>query len=64
MTVSVSLKGSDHAWVSVPREPTREMIQAMENRMVEGSKFLDSRSIVYQLWIEVYRAMLRAAPKP
>lgn len=59
-----SLKESHHGWVSVPREPTREMIQAMEDRMVEGAQFLESNSIVYHLWIEVYRAMLRAAPKP
>ena len=55
---------NDSAWVIVPREPTPEMIQAMEDRMVEGSTYIAENSIVYHLWIEVYRAMLRAAPKP
>jgi hypothetical protein len=51
-------------WVTVPRDPTPEMIQAMEDRMVEGADYIAENSIVYHLWIEVYRAMLRAAPKP
>ena len=51
-------------WISVPRDPTSEMIQAMEDRMVEGASYIDENSIQYHLWIEVYRAMLRAAPKP
>ena len=52
------------AFVLVPRDPTPEMIQAMEDRMVEGASYIAENSIVYHLWIEVYRAMLRAAPKP
>jgi hypothetical protein len=47
----------------VPRDPTPEMIQAMENSMVEGATPLAESSIVYALWQEVYKAMLRAAPK-
>ena len=48
--------------VMVPRKPTSEMIQAMENRMVEGAGYIDRNSIQYALWVEVYRAMLDAAP--
>jgi hypothetical protein len=55
-------KGGDK-WVRVPREPTSEMIQAMEDRHVEGASYIAENSIQYALWCEVYRAMLAAVPK-
>ena len=50
-------------WVLVPREPTPEMIQAMEDRQIEGAGYINENSIQYALWKEVYAAMLQAAPK-
>jgi len=49
-------------WVSVPVEPTAEMIQAMEDRQIEGATYIAETSIQYALWKEVYKAMLAAAP--
>lgn len=48
--------------VMVPREPTPEMIQAMEDRQVEGASYIAENSIQYALWKEVYAAMISAAP--
>jgi len=46
----------------VPEEPTPEMIQAMEDRQIEGATYIAEDSIQYALWKEVYKAMLAAAP--
>ena len=47
----------------VPEIPTPEMIQAMEDRMIEGATYIAENSVQYALWKEVYRAMLDAAPR-
>ena len=49
-------------WILVPRDPTPEMIQAMEDRQIEGASYLAETSIQYALWKEVYAAMLKAVP--
>jgi hypothetical protein len=38
------------------------MIQAMEDRQIEGATYIDENSIQYHLWIEVWKAALKAAP--
>lgn len=50
-------------WILVPREPTAEMIQAMEDRQIEGATYISENSIQYALWKEVYKAMLLAVPQ-
>jgi hypothetical protein len=40
------------------------MIQAMEDRQIEGAAYIDENSIQYALWIEVWKAALQIAPKP
>jgi hypothetical protein len=47
--------------VMVPREPTAEMIQAMEDRQIEGASYIAENSVQYALWKEVWKAALSAA---
>lgn len=48
--------------VSVPEEPTEEMIQAWHDRMIEGAGYISRDSIEYALYVECYKAMLKASP--
>lgn len=43
-------------------EPTPEMIQAAEDRFVEGSEYIAENSIQFALWLETLKAVNRAAP--
>ena len=52
----------DSHWQLVPREATAEMVQAAEDRQVEGASYIAQNSIQFALWREVWRAMLDAAP--
>lgn len=47
---------------NVPIEPTEEMILAADERMWEGCKRPPKGSIEYEMWVEVWKAMLAAAP--
>jgi hypothetical protein len=49
-------------WRLVPKIPTAEMIQAMEDRQIEGASYIAENSIQYALWVEVWKAALIAAP--
>lgn len=55
-------RAAQAGWVAVPREPTPEMIQAMEDRQVEGAGYIAENSIQYALWKEVWKAALSALP--
>jgi hypothetical protein len=46
--------------VSVPREATAEMVQAMEDRQIEGASYLNENSIQFALWKEVWKAAIVA----
>lgn len=52
-----------HSHGVLPAEPTPEMIQAWHDRHVEGAGYIDRNSIEYALYVECYRAMLKAAPQ-
>ena len=49
-------------WIVVPSEATAEMIQAAEDRQVEGASYIAETSIQFALWREVWRAMIAASP--
>jgi len=55
-------RATPSGWVSVPVEPTAEMIQAMNDRMHEGADYIAENSIEYALFAAVYKAMIAAAP--
>lgn len=48
-------------WVWVPREATAEMVQAMEDRQIEGASYIAENSIQFALWKEVWKAAITAA---
>jgi hypothetical protein len=59
-----SLRGpSRDGWKLVPTEATAEMVQAAEDRHVEGASYIAEGSIQFALWREVWRAMLAASPR-
>jgi hypothetical protein len=49
-------------FVLVPREATADMVQAMEDRHVEGATYIAENSIQFALWKEVWKAAILAAP--
>jgi hypothetical protein len=49
-------------WRLVPEEMTPEMVQAAEDRQIEGADYIAENSIQFALWREVYKAILAAAP--
>jgi len=49
--------------VSVPREPTEAMINAMDAAYFADGGNLNKDGIAYAAWVEAYRAMLDAAIK-
>ena len=52
---------ASESFVVVPREPTPEIIQAMNDRMYEGANYIDANSIEFNLLSEVYRAAIAAS---
>ncbi len=58
----LALKALGEQWISVPKEPTDEMIQAWHDRMIEGANYIDKGSVEYALYVACYKAMLSAAP--
>jgi hypothetical protein len=54
---------SRDGWKLVPTEATAEMVQAAEDRHVEGASYIAEGSIQFALWREVWRAMLAASPR-
>lgn len=51
-------------WRLVPEEMTAEMVQAAEDRQIEGAGYIAENSIQFALWKEVWKAILTAAPRP
>jgi len=50
-------------WVLVPKKPTADMVNAANDSMWEAAGLLNPLGIEYALWVQVYQAMLDAAPK-
>ena len=49
-------------WQLVPKEATPEMVQAAEDRQVESAQCVYEGTIQFDLWRDVWKAMLAAAP--